>query len=881
MPVINRTERQVRIDGKPLPYDTGRGGQAIGEGISALGAAVSKFGAQQDEQEMFDARMKVSEYTFQQAKEADDKIANYNPAKDGPPGEFDQRFVEERAAKDQAFAEQFKSPKAKQYAMLHTQTARQSAAMRAQNARQGFVQQENIGRITAMVGNAGEAIDGEPETVAKAQVAVSDAIDAVPGLTPAQRNALRDKSFKDLWGVWLKKADENQLQRGLEDYKRGVGEWSKQFQGEADKPVGGEVRPGARNIREDASLDGRTAAVRYNNPGAQYPSAAAEKFGMTGYGIIGGGHKIAMFPSDVHGGAANMDNFARGYRGMTVASAVAKWRGGNGSLTVPQGFDPGEKIDDAFLGDKARMTDFFDKMSRHEGRGKAGPLSSDTWAKSYDMYRSGGIGATPAKAPAVGAMSQSPESETPSGEVPVPIQKFALPDSARPRDHAINTFSDLVPQIEQRLEKYREFREGQARLQGMLNGEIPVDKFDPEVKKAIDGSFRAVNAGERIMKGDPQALAMVGPSVDRLNYLPAPLFGGLHSLIDSPDTGKQALGYTVLGNVIDKNPNALMGQGADEVAKRVEHFRIMSKYYGTEKALKLIAEEGTPEFKERKKALKVDVDKIMKKYEGDNAVSTIEGEMADGKISWLFSRPDVEYNPQQRAVAVNDFRTIYRRELEATGSEERAKAAAVSAMKQTYGETNLFGRKRATIYPMERIYAPVEGSYKHIEDEIKKEIGTYIPSAKMDTITVTADARTLKEIHDMRAGRGGSPSYVVGVERKDGRWESRRFTPDPLAATGSKAAFEAERAKAPTQPTAKTVGAPEGGTLPATIAKEVGGVIQSETDRATKRLDKANKAADEITEKIQAPGITNTSPPVAPLPLGTPRRRGTPSVGGN
>ena len=37
------------------------------------------------------------------------------------------------------------------------------------------------------------------------------------------------------------------------------------------------------------------ATFRYNNPGAQYPSARAARFGQIGYGIIGGGHKIARF----------------------------------------------------------------------------------------------------------------------------------------------------------------------------------------------------------------------------------------------------------------------------------------------------------------------------------------------------------------------------------------------------------------------------------------------------------------------------------------------------------------------------------------------------------------------------------------------------------
>lgn len=137
----------------------------------------------------------------------------------------------------------------------------------------------------------------------------------------------------------------------------------------------------------DVPYDGRTAAVRYNNPGAQYPSQAASRFGMEGFGVIGGGHKIAKFPTEAHGAAANMDNFARNYSGMTIGEAVRKWRGGNGSLTVPAGFDPNEVIDASFLGDGERMTRFFDQMSRHEGRGSAGAISPETWQQGFAMYR--------------------------------------------------------------------------------------------------------------------------------------------------------------------------------------------------------------------------------------------------------------------------------------------------------------------------------------------------------------------------------------------------------------------------------------------------------------------------------------------------------------
>jgi hypothetical protein len=58
------------------------------------------------------------------------------------------------------------------------------------------------------------------------------------------------------------------------------------------------------------------ASIRYNNPGAQYPGASASAFGSTGFGIIGGGHKIARFDDPESGAAAQFDLLNRRYAGM-------------------------------------------------------------------------------------------------------------------------------------------------------------------------------------------------------------------------------------------------------------------------------------------------------------------------------------------------------------------------------------------------------------------------------------------------------------------------------------------------------------------------------------------------------------------------------------
>jgi hypothetical protein len=72
------------------------------------------------------------------------------------------------------------------------------------------------------------------------------------------------------------------------------------------RKIGQTTSVSTASLRND--VDGNEpASFRYFNPGAQYPSEEAARFGQTGYGIIGGGHKIARFPSPVNGAAANFD----------------------------------------------------------------------------------------------------------------------------------------------------------------------------------------------------------------------------------------------------------------------------------------------------------------------------------------------------------------------------------------------------------------------------------------------------------------------------------------------------------------------------------------------------------------------------------------------
>ncbi len=131
--------------------------------------------------------------------------------------------------------------------------------------------------------------------------------------------------------------------------------------------IGPSTNDSTATLRDDVS-GLAPASFRYNNPGAQYPSTEAARFGQSGYGIIGGGHKIARFPSPVNGAAANFDLLYRNYTGMTIAAAGTKWTGGNG-FGVP-GYDPNSILTKAMMDDEGQAIALLKAIAKREsGRG--------------------------------------------------------------------------------------------------------------------------------------------------------------------------------------------------------------------------------------------------------------------------------------------------------------------------------------------------------------------------------------------------------------------------------------------------------------------------------------------------------------------------------
>ena len=84
------------------------------------------------------------------------------------------------------------------------------------------------------------------------------------------------------------------------------------------------------NIRQDVAGPPPCASFRYNNPGAQWPSSDAARFGQVGYGLLHDGNKIAHFPSPVNGAASNFDLLNHKYVGMQIGAAGKMWTGSHG-----------------------------------------------------------------------------------------------------------------------------------------------------------------------------------------------------------------------------------------------------------------------------------------------------------------------------------------------------------------------------------------------------------------------------------------------------------------------------------------------------------------------------------------------------------------------
>lgn len=135
------------------------------------------------------------------------------------------------------------------------------------------------------------------------------------------------------------------------------------------------------------------ASIRNHNPGAMYPGASSKKFGSRSYEVLrskDGTHKIATFPTAIHGAAAQFDLLHRSYTNMTIEKAIAKWCGGFYASTYIKVLESKGGVKRSTVLTKAMVKNpeiaipLAKAMALQEA-GKAFPLTDEEWAAAHQM----------------------------------------------------------------------------------------------------------------------------------------------------------------------------------------------------------------------------------------------------------------------------------------------------------------------------------------------------------------------------------------------------------------------------------------------------------------------------------------------------------------
>jgi hypothetical protein len=163
------------------------------------------------------------------------------------------------------------------------------------------------------------------------------------------------------------------------------------------------------------------ASIRYNNPGAMWPGPSSKKFGAVGHVNLkdGQGNKIAVFPTAVHGAAAQFDLLSRKYTGKTLRSAISTWSGGNSVGTYLKvlereiGISANTKLTKEMIADPRIAIPLAKAMGVQEA-GKPFPMSDKGWANAHAMF----LGKSPEIVPSTSGEIQVADAEgrtVPSG----------------------------------------------------------------------------------------------------------------------------------------------------------------------------------------------------------------------------------------------------------------------------------------------------------------------------------------------------------------------------------------------------------------------------------------------------------------------------------
>jgi hypothetical protein len=167
------------------------------------------------------------------------------------------------------------------------------------------------------------------------------------------------------------------------------------------------------------------ASIRYNNPGAMWGgNKIAQKWHATGNIALNDGlnqnNHAAVFPTKVDGACAQFDLWKSKYAGLSLASAIKVWSGGNSSpqyvdfLCKKSGIDAQDVVNLSVLSGPKGLA--LIKAQAQWEAGKPYPLSDEDWEHAQALV----FGRT---------LPQAPPPVPPAPDKPIETSEPANPPS--------------------------------------------------------------------------------------------------------------------------------------------------------------------------------------------------------------------------------------------------------------------------------------------------------------------------------------------------------------------------------------------------------------------------------------------------------------------
>lgn len=232
----------------------------------------------------------------------------------------------------------------------------------------------------------------------------------------------------------------------------------------------------------------KPASIRFNNPGAMYPGPVSRRFGSTGHEIIGGDHKIAVFPDAVSGAAAQFALLdSGGYSGMPLADAIKKWSGGNSSAAYAAeiarraGVDPSARLTSEMLRNPEIAVPLARAMAGWEA-GRGSPLTDEDWRAAHGRAFGATPGPTPAAAPPMAAPDDASAPWKPATPLTMDPAPFGMagPPTAAPTAEVPSTVSAWAPTVSPEASSPFGLSAGDPKQMAALNSQMAAQAKEPD-----------------------------------------------------------------------------------------------------------------------------------------------------------------------------------------------------------------------------------------------------------------------------------------------------------------------------------------------------------------------------------------------------------------